>query len=234
MFALDAAQLALLAPTLILTQSLCEVCAVDDGTVRAIAHVVSPPPRILALVGTTLAGVWEDIRQVAAAIGRADVARVLLATLDARLRHVHETLETAHARRPRVAVIEWLDPVFAAGHWTPDLVRRAGGVDVLAEPGAHSVPIAVQRVRELDPELIFFAPCGFHVERTELEAHSLLATDPWAWVWSPGRELWAMDGNSLTSRPGPRLVDAVEVMAAIVAPNLFPAPPANYARRLTR
>jgi iron complex transport system substrate-binding protein len=229
-FTLDAADLRHLAPSLILTQSLCEVCAVSEGDVRGIAEVLSPPPRVLPLVGTTLDGVWGDITAVGAAMSRSAAAADLLAAIALRLRRVHETLKAARAPRPRVAVIEWLDPLYAAGHWTPELVRRAGGVDALAEPGAHSVTVTMERVRDAGPEVLLFAPCGFDVERAEREARALLAQP--AWAWARGRRAWAIDGNALTSRPGPRLADAVEVMAAIFAPTLFEAPGRGYARRL--
>jgi iron complex transport system substrate-binding protein len=229
-FALDADELRRLAPTLILTQSLCEVCAVGAGAVCALADVVTPAPRVLQLSGTTLDGVWEDITAVGAALGRGAAAADLLADIAARLRVVHETLKAARAARPRIAVIEWLDPLFFAGHWTPELVRRAGGIDVLASAGAHSATITVDRVRDAQPDLLLFAPCGFDAERAEREARALLDTDGWS--WARGRRAWALDGNALTSRPGPRLADAVEVMAAIVAPALFPAPARRYARRV--
>jgi iron complex transport system substrate-binding protein len=229
-FMLDANDVVRLAPTVILTQTLCDVCAVSEGDVRDIAHLVSPAPMIMPLVATTLDGVWEDIRNVGAAIDRSADADELLASLDARIRRVHETLKAARAPRPRVAVIEWLDPLFAAGHWTPELVRRAGGVDVLASPGEHSVRIAIDRVRDANPDILLFAPCGFDVERSAREAHALLDQDEWA--WAKGIEAWAIDGNALTSRAGPRLADAVEVMAAIFAPSSFDAPLTHYARKL--
>jgi iron complex transport system substrate-binding protein len=146
------------------------------------------------------------------------------------MRRVHETLKAAKAPRPRVAVIEWLDPLFVAGHWTPELVRRAGGVDVLAPPGAPSVQIATDAVRVAAPDVLLFAPCGFDVARAAREARALLASD--AWSWARGLSCWALDGNSLTSRPGPRLVDAIETMASIFAPSLFEPPPESYARRI--
>lgn len=230
-FALRADDVVRLAPTLILTQTLCEVCAVSEGDVLGIASLLPGAPRVLPLVGTTLDGIWADIRSVGAALGRTEEASALIDEIAARLRRVHETLAAARAPRPRVAVIEWIEPLYAAGHWTPELVRRAGGIDVLAKPGAHSVPVAVDQVRDADPELLLFAPCGFDVARAEREGRALLASPEWA--WTRGRDAWAIDGNALTSRPGPRLADAVEVMAAIFAPTLFAAPAARYARRLT-
>jgi iron complex transport system substrate-binding protein len=231
-FMLEVDDLKRLAPTVILTQSLCEVCAVSEGDVRSVASVLDRAPRIVPLTGKTLDDVWEDIRTVGRAIGRAGEAELLLSGIGDRLRRVHETLKAARAPRPRVAVIEWLDPLFAAGHWTPELVRRGGGIDVLAEPGAHSVTITVEAIRDAKPDLLLFAPCGFDVERSAREARALLATG--AWEWAHDLEAWAIDGNALTSRPGPRLADAVEVIAAIVAPGCFPSPADLYARKLTR
>ena len=230
LFALDAEDIVRLAPTLIITQSLCEVCAVSDGDVRDIAHLITPSPTILPMTGTTLDGVWADITAIGAALGRPDPAAALLSSLADRMHLVHDALRAARAPRPRVAVIEWLDPLFIAGHWTPEVVRRAGGVDVVAEPGAHSVQVTVEQVRVANPDVLLFAPCGFDVERAAREAHALLATREWSWARE--REAWALDGNALTSRPGPRLVDAIEVMASVFAPSLFNAPPNSLARRV--
>jgi iron complex transport system substrate-binding protein len=219
-----------LAPDVILTQTLCDVCAVSEGDVRIVSEAMERPPRILSLVGTTLDAVWEDVRAVGAAIGRSAEAEALLGQIAARMRRVHETLKAAKAPRPRVAVIEWMEPLYLAGHWTPELVRRAGGIDVLAQPGDHSVSIPLEQVREAEPELLLFAPCGFDLARSEREARALLATPEWE--WARGRQAWAIDGNALTSRPGPRLADAVEVIAAIIAPTLFDTPAGIYARRV--
>ena len=227
-FALEAADIIQLAPTVILTQALCEVCAVSDGDVRDIATLVSPAPEVISLSGTTLDSIWEDFTRVGVAIGRTEEATALLAAIALRLRVVHERLKAARAPRPRVAVIEWLDPLFVAGHWTPELVRRAGAIDVLADPGAHSVQIGIDQVRAAQPDVLLFAPCGFDVSRAEREVRALLARSEWS--WARGCEAWALDGNALTSRPGPRLANAVEVMASIFAPALFAPPSPLYAR----
>jgi iron complex transport system substrate-binding protein len=227
-FGFDAERFAALAPEVVLTQSLCDVCALPESEVDRAIATLAGSPRVVTLGGTTLEGVWDDIRRVGAAIGRSAEAEALLASLDARVRRVHEALKAARAPRPRVAVIEWLDPLFVAGHWSPELVRRAGGIDVLAQPGAHSVQIGVDAVRAAAPEVLLFAPCGFDVGRAAREAVALLARDEWRWASTCAS--WALDGSALTSRPGPRLVDAIEAMAAIVAPALFGAPDAAYAR----
>ena len=230
-FTLDAQLLASLAPEVLLTQSVCDVCALPESAVdRAVATLVTAPT-VVSLGGTTLDGVWDDVRRVGDAIGRRAEAEALVEAATARIRRVHETLKAARAPRPRVVVIEWMSPLFVAGHWSPELVRRAGGIDVLAEPGAHSVQVDVDAVRAADPEVLLFAPCGFDADRAACEAEALLETD--AWRWAGDRAVWALDGNSLTSRPGPRLVDAIEVMAAIFAPDLFEGPATGYARRIT-
>ena len=230
-FTLDTELVASLAPDVLLTQSVCDLCALPESEVDRAVAALAMPPAVVSLGGTTLDGVWNDVRRVGDAIGQRERADALIASLVARMRRVHETLKAARAPRPRVAVIEWLDPLFVAGHWSPELVRRAGGIDVLAEPGAHSVQIDVATVRAAEPDVLLFAPCGFDVERSAREAAMLLETD--AWRWARDRSAWALDGNSLTSRPGPRLVDAIEVMAAIFAPDLFPAAPAHYAREIS-
>ncbi|MEO8563311.1 MAG: ABC transporter substrate-binding protein [bacterium] len=227
-FALDVALVSRLAPDLLLTQSVCDVCALPEREVDRAVAALAIHPRRVTLGATTLDGVWEDVRRVAGAIGRSAAGDALVAELERRMRRVHETLKAAKAPRPRVAVIEWLDPLFVAGHWTPELVRRAGGINLLAEAGTHSVQIDVGVVRDAKPDVVLFAPCGFDVERAERESRALLATREWEWAHEV--ESWALDGSALTSRPGPRLVDAVEVMAAIFAPTLFAAPTPRYAR----
>ena len=226
-FALDAAAIAALGPDLILTQALCDVCAVSETDVRALAARLDAAPRVVTLGGTTLDGVFEDVRRVGAAVARSDAAAALVAELVARLRRVHETLKAARAPRPRVAVIEWTEPVYAAGHWVPEMVRRAGGVDVLASPGEHSRPRPLAEVIAADPEVVLVSPCGYTARRAADEAAALL--DDEAWRWLRGRRVWAMDANGIVSRPGPRLVDGVEAMAAIFNPELFAAVDADRA-----
>ena len=231
-FTLDAPLVASLAPKVLLTQSVCDVCALPASEVDRAVAAMANAPAVVSLGGTTLDGVWDDVRRVGDAIGRRAEAEALIEASAARMRRVHETLEAARAPRPRVAVIEWMAPLFVAGHWSPELVRRAGGIDVLAEPGVHSVQVDVDAVRAADPEVLLFAPCGFDVDRAACEAEALLETDEWS--WARDRAAWALDGNSLTSRPGPRLVDAIEVMAAIFAPDLFETPIGEYARQVRR
>ena len=233
-FALDEAMIARLRPDVLVTQALCDVCAVSETDVRALASRLRSPgatsPEVVTLSGTTLAGIFDDVRAVAEHLGCAPQGELLLENLRARLRIVHERLKAHRAPRPRIAVIEWADPLYAAGHWVPELVHRAGGTDVLASPGAHSHPIDLHTLIEADPEIICIAPCGFDCGRAADEADRLRSLP--AWQPLRDREVWALDANALTSRAGPRLVEAVEVLAAIGNPDLFPKLSPDRARRI--
>lgn len=220
-----------LRPDLILTQALCEVCAVMETDVRALAARLDPAPRIVTLAASTLDGVLDEMRLVGGALDLVDEAEEFVAGALARLRRVHDTLKAAKAPRPHVAVIEWGDPVYAAGHWMPGMIRKAGGVDVLAQPGAHSVPVTVEAVRAAAPDVVVVAPCGYDLPRAVAEAERLLARDDWAWARE--RRVFAIDANAFASRPGPRLVDGVEVLARLFNPALLtPLDPA-FARAIT-
>ena len=230
LFTLDEARIRALHPDVILTQALCDVCAVSETDVRALAARLDPPPRIVTLSGTTIDGILDDVRAVADALGVPSEADELIAGERARLRTVHETLKAARAPRPRVLVVEWSEPVFLAGHWGPEQVRRAGGTDVLGTAGAHSVPVPLETCVAADPEIVLIAPCGYDLTSARAEADRLLAHDDWQWL--AGRQVWALDANGLVSRPGPRVVDGVEAMARIFNPGLFSAIDARHAVRV--
>ncbi len=231
LYALYEDRIRALNPDLIITQALCAVCAVMESDVRAVAARLAPVPRVITLSATSLDGVLEDIRLVGEAMALADEAAEVLAGARARLRLLHETLQAATAPRPRVAVIEWGDPLYAAGHWVPEMVRRAGGVDVGAKPGEHSVVVTMDAVRAADPEVILIAPCGYDLAHSAVEGDRLLARPEWAWARE--RRVFALDANAFVSRPGPRLVDGVELFARLFNPTLFsPVEPA-FARALT-
>ncbi len=227
LYTLDEPAIRSLRPDLIFTQALCDVCAVMETDVRALATRLAPEPRVVSLSATTLDGVFDDIASVARAMSLDDEGEELLAGLRARLLTVHTTLKAARAPRPRVVMIEWTDPIFIGGHWVPEMIRRAGGTDVLAANGDHSKVVAPEAVAEAQPDIVLVAPCGYDVERAGEEARRLLADGA---VELPSHcSVWALDGNALTSRPGPRLVDGIEVMARIFNPSLFTPVDARYA-----
>ena len=217
-----------LTPDVMVTQVVCDVCAVSEADVRALATRLVPRPEVVTLGATTLDGIFDDIRRVAEALGVADRADELIARSRERMRAVHDALKAARAPRPRVAVIEWTDPVFAAGHWVPEMIHRAGGADVLAEPGEHSTTRALETVRSANPDFILIAPCGFDLERAAADAERVLATDDWSWARE--KEVWALDANSFLSRPGPRVVDGIELVAKVLHPTLLGPPDASAAR----
>lgn len=230
LFTLDEARIRALHPTLLLTQALCEVCAVRETDVRELAARLSPRPPVITLGGTTLDGIYADIQAVADALGAQSEAEELLAGLRDRVRHVHDTLKAAKAPRPRAALIEWTSPVYAAGHWGPEQIKRAGGIDVVGHPGTHSVTVTMDALIAADPAFVLIAPCGYALDAAYHEAEQLLRHPDWAWL--DGRQVWALDANGLVSRPGPRVVDGIETMARIMNPLLFSAVDARHARRV--
>lgn len=231
LFSLDDARIRALHPTVILTQALCDVCAVSETDVRALAATIEPAPVIVTLKGESLEGIYADIRAVADAIDASDEAEELLAGLRDRVKHVHETLKAAQAPRPRVALVEWTSPLYVAGHWGPEQIKRAGGLDVLGVPGMHSSPVDMQALRASDPDIIIFAPCGYSLDAAVAEAKRCAALDDWSWM--AGKQIWAMDANGLTSRPGPRVVEGIEAMARMFAPSIFSEIEPWHAKRLS-
>jgi iron complex transport system substrate-binding protein len=203
--AVDQEQVRRLAPHLILTQDLCQVCAVSDGQVRRLASVLDPAPRVLSLEATTLEGIWRDIAQVGAALARKDEAEELVLGLRRRLESLAGT--KTHDI-PRVVCIEWLEPLYLAGHWMPEVVAAAGGLDVGAERGSHSRRADWSELIELQPNCVLVMLCGFDVERSRAELDRLAR--PEALELLTRVPTWIMDGNAYTSRPGPRVVDGAE------------------------
>jgi iron complex transport system substrate-binding protein len=216
--ALEAGVLETLAPDLILTQDLCEVCAVADGEVYRLADTMTSPPEIVPLRARDLGGILEDIQTVGRAVGMVKAAAELVQSLQLRLRRVSaDGFEDSRLRtRRRVICIEWLDPLYFAGHWVPQLVHAAGGEDVGARSGAHSTQRSWSEALVIKPDLLLVMLCGFGVDRSEEELAGV--RDPHALKLLADTETWILDGNSYTSRPGPRVVDgAIRIRAALHA-----------------
>ncbi len=228
LYALDDAAIARLAPDLIITQGLCEVCAVSEAAVHRLAATLPSRPRVLSISGGSVDGILADLAAVGDAIGARDEADELTGGLRVRIRRVHETLKAARAPRPRVVVLEWTDPLFCGGHWVPEQVKRAGGVDLLGTAGAVSRVVTSHALERADPQMVIVAPCGFALERAVTEAARLCETIPCL----ADKTVWALDANALTSRPSPRVVDGIEVLARIFAPSAFTPLGSDQARRV--
>lgn len=217
--AVDAEAIRALRPDVLLTQGLCEVCAVADGEVRRVAELIDPEPRMISLGGRDLAGIWRDVRAVGELLALDPAAQALVRRLRTRL-VLLESATPPLAERRRVAVVEWLDPVFLGGHWVPELVRAAGGAYVGAAPGEHSRETTWGQVAELEPAIVVIALCGFGIDRAARELEQV--TDPAALALLSRVPVWVLDGNAYTTRPGPRIVDGAERLRAMILDHQLP------------
>jgi len=218
-YELDEALLRACSPELIITQALCPVCAVSYEDVTAIAGTLPSKPRVIALDPHTLGESLADIRTIAQATGRRDEAVALIARSAGRVDRVR--LAVRGARRRTVAALEWLDPVFVAGHWTPQLIEYAGGADLLGLPGEHSQQLDWETVAAAEPEVVIVMPCGYDAPRAleEARAHA----DHLAALRAS--RIVAVDAAAYFSRPGPRLIDGLELLAHILHPTRVPEAP---------
>ena len=224
-YTLDADRLARLRPDVILTQELCEVCAVSYPVVERAARRSSTPMQLVSLEPQQLADVFEHIRLVGRLADREVQAEQVVANLEERIRQVHERVRREPVRP--VVILEWIDPPFNAGHWTPGLVQMAGGRDLLGIAGRPARPIEWKVVIESHPDVLVVSACGFSLERSVAEAETALR--PFGGL---ADETWVVDGNAFFSRPGPRLVDSVEILAGILHPSVMDLPAPRVARRL--
>lgn len=218
-YELDEQRLSRLAPDLIVTQALCAVCAVSHDDVQALAERLQPQPRVIALDPHTIGEVLGDVRTLAEATGSRDAGVDLVREAASRIDRVRLAVR---AREPvRVAALEWLDPVYVAGHWTPQLIEYAGGVDLLGMPGEHSERRTWEEVAAARPEVVVVMPCGYDAERAAEEAYD--HADELAELGA--RRVVAVDAAAYFSRPGPRLVDGLELLGHVLHPDRLPDAP---------
>jgi iron complex transport system substrate-binding protein len=220
-YQLDAEALHELEPDLIVTQALCSVCAVSYDDVRAIAEEIDTQPMVVSLDPHTVGEVLGDARTLAQATNRKDAGVELVQQAAARIDRVR--VATRNVRRPRVVALEWLDPPFAAGHWTPQLIELAGGEDVLGFAGENSEEHSWETVAAVQPDVVVVMPCGYDAQIAHREAE--MHRDEFAAVGAG--EVVAVDAAAYFSRPGPRIVDGLELLAHILHPELFPDAPAE-------
>ena len=219
LYELDAALLRELEPDLIVTQALCAVCAVSVDDVRAVAEELPGSPPVISLDPTTIGEVLGDVRTLAQATDRKDAGVDLVRDAADRIDRVK--LAVRGAERPRVAALEWLDPVFLGGHWVPQMIELAGGEDLLGLPGERSRTAGWDEVAAVAPQVVVAMPCGYGTERAAAEARAhagqLAALGD--------ARVVAVDASAYFSRPGPRLVDGLELLAHVLHPDRVPAPP---------
>jgi iron complex transport system substrate-binding protein len=223
LYTLHADALGALAPELILTQDLCRVCALPTERIEDALAYLGCQAEVLSLDPHRLDEVLATILTVGDRVGATEQAARLVGSLRDRLATV--AARVARCPRPSVAVIEWIDPPFTAGHWVPDLVTTAGGTPVAAHAGSHSVQTSWAQIAAASPDVVLVAPCGFHLDAAVAQAQT-------AAQHLPGISVWAIDADGLVVRPGPRLVDGVEAIAAILHPDQIPAPRAGRTARV--
>jgi iron complex transport system substrate-binding protein len=215
-YELDTELLASLEPDLIVTQALCTVCAVSYEDVRTLAEELDSRPRVVSLDPSTVGEVLGDARTLAELTGAREAAVALVRDTSQRIDHVRVATRRLH--RPRVAALEWLDPPFAAGHWTPQLIEYAGGEDVLGLPGEHSEERSWDEIRAAQPDVVIVMPCGYDAplayREAEMHQHELATLG--------AGEIVAVDAAAYFSRPGPRIVDGLELLAHVLHPEAFP------------
>jgi iron complex transport system substrate-binding protein len=226
-----------LAPDVIVAQDLCRVCAISTPALaRGLGELVSAP-QVVSLSPHLLGDVFADIELIGGVVGRSEAARCLTDSLRGRVERVKAAVGKGTGARPRVLCLEWLDPLYQGGHWIPEMVALAGGEAVLATAGEKSVRLRWEDVVAADPEVIVMMPCGFHLQETiaQVKSESWSASLPaeWSEMTAVRRgEIYCVDGTAYFSRPGPRLVDGLEILHAILERSGFEHLPVDSVVRL--
>ena len=225
LYALDEEALAAAEPDLILTQELCRVCAVSYREVNDVARAIDAEITVVSLEPTSIEGIFNTITTVGAMTENEDAAVDLVESLRERLGAVEEKVQSRRdggARSPRVVGLEWLDPPFATGHWVPEQIRRAGGWELLGADGESSTQTTWDAVSEVDPEMLLLMPCGFHLPETLHEWSGTRRPPGYSDLTAVRRgQVFALDGSAYYSRPGPRVIDGIELLAEIFDPDAF-------------
>ncbi|MCS6977190.1 MAG: cobalamin-binding protein [Gemmatales bacterium] len=224
LYTLDLPVLEQLRPDLIVTQALCDVCAVAEEEVKQAACTLPGQPRVVNLEPMRLEEVFASLRQVAEAAGVADRANIVANALRRRVQAVAERSARLDRRR-RVVLLEWIDPPFCCGHWTPELIRLAGGIELIGQEGQPSRTISWEAVRRADPDVLVLACCGYSVERTLADLPILRSFPGYGDLKCvQSGQVYVVDGSAYFSRPGPRLVDSLEILAHLLHPDVHPLP----------
>ncbi|MDQ3322275.1 MAG: cobalamin-binding protein [Acidobacteriota bacterium] len=221
-------------PDLIITQELCDVCAVSYKIVQKAAKIYAADAQVVSLEPNTIEDIFENVKTIGALTGTADKAETVVQSLQNRLDKIRQQTETVE-KRPRVFMLEWLEPPFAPGHWTPEQVEIAGGACLLGKAGEKSVTTTFEEIAESKPEILVLIPCGYYKKDI---LHQLPNTVfPEIFKQLPAfqnNEIWALDASSYFSRPAPRVVDGVEILAKIFHPAIFGEPTDEEAIRVSK
>src|SRR5215467_2467465 len=224
LYAVDAEALQALAPDLIVTQDLCHVCAASPDDLATALAKFDARPEVLCLNPQDLGDVWRDILWVGEETGRGWQAEKLLQDIGERLGALQQQIENATNKeepRPRVAFLEWLQPIYVGGHWVPEMIQGAGGEDVLGRVRTPSFRVPLQEVVEAEPEILLVAPCGYSANQARDEYLSLDLPDQWNAIPAVrNNRVYALSASSYFSRPGPRLVTGIEILARVFQPQV--------------
>lgn len=209
-------------PDLIVTQTQCQVCAASlEEVEEAVCQILGSQPRILSLEPASLADVWADIGRVAQALRAPERGQQLVQCLKERVDAIAQRASKL-AARPTVACIEWIEPLMAAGNWVPELVELAGGINLFGEAGKHSPWMAWEELRARDPDVIVVMPCGFDIQRSKMEIAALIQRPGWTCLKAvKTRRVYLTDGNQYFNRPGPRMVESLEILSEVLHPEAF-------------
>lgn len=221
-YKVDAEQIASLRPTHIVTQMQCKVCAVSlEDVENALQQQTGTYAKVISLEPFALCDLWTDIRRVSIAIGETAAADQLITTLQARMHDISAKARNA-TFRPRIAALEWLDPLMAAGNWVPELIALSAAENLFGSAGKHSPWMQWEQLVSADPDVILAMPCGFDLDRTRSEMSSLVERPEWRKLSAvQSGQVYLCDGNQFFNRPGPRLVESLQVLAEILHPDLF-------------
>lgn len=217
---LDQDLLKKLNPDLILTQDICSVCAISYSEIKKAARILESDAKIISLEPESIEDIFQNILLVGEYTESRARSRKIVQQLRKRLQILNSTLSTLNSPKPKVLVIEWLDPIMIAGHWAPEMVERAGGACLLSKKGQKSVCVSLEQLKSLDPDIVIIAPCGFSISRTLKE--KLLINKINYQLGPSNYKLALVDANSYLTRPGPRVVDGIEIFSEIFFPKIFP------------
>jgi iron complex transport system substrate-binding protein len=221
-YEIDRETLATLDPDVVVSQGICDVCAVEDSKIREAVTDLELDAEVVTSDPHSLADMLADIERLGSRLGRPEQAQSVRADLESRIEAItDQTPETG----PRVAVLDWLDPVMGAGHWVPEMVERVGGTYGLADPGERSRPREWSDIRAYDPEVLVLAPCGFGLDQTRADLSTVTDREGWADLSAVETDrVYAIDGHHYMNRPGPRLVDSLAALASAIHPGSVDAP----------